>query len=64
MLLGVDAEVWKILLVVLVCLVLAVGLLNVLLRNRGGVSPGWGAALVLLLAGVMAVLLIFEMVRV
>ena len=63
MLLGVDAEVWKMLLVVLLCPVLAVGLLNVLLRKHGGIGAGWGGVLVVLLAGVMAVLVIFDQVR-
>ncbi|MCW5581357.1 MAG: hypothetical protein KIS72_08455 [Luteimonas sp.] len=63
MLLGLDASIWKLLLVVLLCPVLAVALLNVLLRRRGGVGPAWGGVLVVLLAGVMAVLVIFDKVR-
>lgn len=63
MLLGIDVEVWKTLLVVLACPVLAVGLLNVLLRNRGGIGPGWGGVLAVLMASVMAVLLIFDKIR-
>ena len=62
MLLGVDAEVWKMLLVVLLCPVLAVGLLNVLLRKRGGIGPGWAGVMVVLLAGVVAVLIILDKV--
>ena len=50
MLLGVDAAIWKMLLVVLLLPVLTVGLLNVLLRKRGGIGPGWAGVLVVLLA--------------
>lgn len=63
MLLGLDASIWKMLLLVLLCPVLTVALLNVLLRRRGGVGPAWGGVLVVLLAGVVAVLVIFDKVR-
>lgn len=63
MLLGLDASIWNMLLVVLLAPVLAVALLNVLLRKRGGVGAAWGGVLVVLLAGVMAVLVIFDKVR-
>ncbi|MBS0431849.1 MAG: hypothetical protein JSS21_05540 [Proteobacteria bacterium] len=63
MLFDVDGKVWITLLIVLGCPVLVVALLNVLLRNRGGISPGWGGVLVVLLAGVMAVLLILDKIR-
>lgn len=64
MLLGLDINIWTTLLVVLLCPVLAVGLLNVLLRKRGGIGAGWGGVLVVLLAGVMAVLIILGKIRV
>lgn len=62
MLLGVDAAIWKMLLVVLLLPVLTVGLLNVLLRKRGGIGPGWAGVMVVLLAGVVAVLIILDKV--
>ena len=63
MLLGLDASIWKMLLVLLLGPLLAVALLNLLLRRRGGVGPAWGGVLVLLLAGLMAVLVILDKVR-
>ena len=63
MLLGLDASIWKMLVVVLLGPLLAVALLNLLLRRRGGVGPAWGGVLVLLLAGLMAVLVILDKVR-
>ena len=63
MLLGLDASIWKLLLVVLLIPVITVSLLNVVLRKRGGIGAGWGGALVVALAGVMAVLVIFDKVR-
>ena len=38
-------------------------LLNVILRKRGGIGVGWGGALVVLLAGLMALLVIFDKVK-
>ena len=61
--LGLDPSIWKMLLLVLVAPVLAVGLLDLLLRRRGGVSAAWGGVLVLALAGVVAVLVILDKVR-
>jgi len=63
MLLGLDTSIWKLLLLVLVAPVLAVGLLNVLLRKRGGVSIAWGGVLVLALAGLVSLLVILDKVR-
>lgn len=63
MLLGLDDSIWKMLLLVLVAPVLAVGLLNVLLRRRGGVSIAWGGVLVLGLAGLVSLLVILDKVR-
>ena len=63
MLLGLDASIWKMLLLVLVAPVLAVGLLNLLLRRRGGVGSAWAGVLVLALAGVVSVLIILDKVR-
>lgn len=63
MLLGIDVAVWRTLLVVLVFPVLAVGLLNWIFRKRGGIGLGWGGTLAVLLAGLMAVLLILDKVR-
>ena len=63
MLLGLDASIWNLLLVILLFPVLAVALLNVILRKRGGIGAGWGGALVVVLAGLMALLVIFDKVR-
>ena len=63
MLLGLDASIWNLLLVILLFPVLAVALLNVILRKRGGIGAGWGGALVVLLAGLMALLVIFAPVQ-
>ena len=63
MLLGLDASIWNLLLVILLFPVLAVALLNVILRKRGGIGAGWGGALVVLLAGLVAVLVIFDKVK-
>ena len=60
MLPGVDTKLLVTLFIVLVCPVLAVGLLNLFLRKRGGIGPGWGGMLVAVLAGLMAVLLILD----
>ena len=63
MLLALDASIWNLLLVILLFPVLAVALLNVILRKRGGIGAGWGGALVVLLAGLMALLVIFDKVK-
>ncbi|MDH7451971.1 hypothetical protein QF205_02615 [Luteimonas composti] len=63
MLLGLDASIWKMLVLVLVAPVLAVGLLNLLLRRRGGVGSAWAGVLVLALAGAVSVLIILDKVR-
>ena len=63
MLLGLDASIWNLLLVILLFPVLAVALLNVILRKRGGIGAGWGGVLVVLLAGLMALLVIFDKVK-
>ena len=63
MLLGLDASIWNLLLVILLFPVLAVALLNVILRKRGGIGAGWGGALVVVLAGRMALLVIFDKVK-
>ena len=63
MLLGLDASIWNLLLVILLFPVLAVALLNVILRKRGGIGAGWWGALVVVLAGLMALLVIFDKVK-
>ncbi|TXI31130.1 MAG: hypothetical protein E6Q64_03570 [Ottowia sp.] len=63
MLLGLDASIWNLLLVILLFPVLAVALLNVILRKRGGIGAGWGGALVVVLAGLMALMVIFDKVK-
>ena len=63
MLLGLDASIWNLLLVILLFPVLAVALLNVILRKRGGIGAGWGGALVVVMAGLMALLVIFDKVK-
>jgi len=63
MLLGLDAAIWKAMLVILVCPVIVVGSLNVVLRRRGGIGAGWGGVLVVLLAGVVSLLIILDKIR-
>lgn len=63
MLLGLHTGLWKILLALVVVPLATVGLLNILLRRRGGVGLVWGGVLFVLLAAVVAVLLILEKVR-
>jgi hypothetical protein len=63
MLLGLDTGPWKILLALLVVPLATVGLLNILLRRRGGVGLAWGGVIFVLMAAVVAVLLILEKVR-
>ena len=63
MLLGLDASVWKLLLVVLLVPIIAVWLLNLIFRKRCGIDAGWGGVLVVILAGLMALLVIFDKVR-
>lgn len=63
MLLGLDIELWKILLALVVVPLVTVGLLNVLLRRRGGVGLVWGGVIFVLMAAGVAVLLILEKLR-
>lgn len=63
MLLGLDTELWKILLALVVLPLATVGLLNILLPRRGGVGLAWGGVIFVLMAAVVAVLLILEKVR-
>ncbi|MGJ4730166.1 hypothetical protein [Luteimonas sp. SDU101] len=63
MLLGLDASIWKMLVVVLLAPALAVGLLKLLLRRRGGIGTAWAGVLVLLLAGAATLLIILDKVR-
>lgn len=60
---GMDDSVWKILLFVLGAPVLTVFILNIILRKRGGLGAGWGAALTVFLAGIAALLVILDKVR-
>jgi hypothetical protein len=63
MLLGLDASIWKLLLVMFVFPLLAVAALNWLLRKRGGLDRVWSGVLILLLGGLVALLVIFDRVR-
>ncbi|MCD9007101.1 hypothetical protein LDO31_12820 [Luteimonas sp. XNQY3] len=63
MLLGLDAQIWKLILVLMVFPLLAVGLLNLIFRKRGGIEKHWGGVLFVLLAGIVAVLIVFDKVR-
>lgn len=63
MLLGLDAQIWLTLLVVLALPAGIIGLLELCLRRRGGVARGWGAALVLFMAGCCSLLAILEKVH-
>ena len=59
-----DTSIWLILLIVLGIPLVVVGTLNFLLRKRGGLSAAWGGALVLGLAGITALLVILDKVRI
>lgn len=63
MLLGLDPSIWKMLLVVLLLPIVAVCLLNLIFRRRGGIGVGWGGVLTVMLAGLMALLVILDKVR-
>lgn len=62
MLLGLDAQIWLALGFVLAVPVGVVGLLKLCLRRRGGLPAGWGAALVLFMAGCCSVAMILDKV--
>lgn len=62
MLLGLDAQIWLALGFVLALPVGVVGLLKLCLRRRGGLPAGWGAALVLFMAGCCSVAMILDKV--
>ena len=63
MLLGVELEIWTILVALLVVPLAVVGLLNLLLRRRGGVGLNWGGVLIVMMAAVVAVIVILQKVR-
>ena len=63
MLLGLDTDLWKILLALLLLPLATVGLLNLALRRRGGVGLAWGGVLFVAMAALVAVLLILDKVR-
>ncbi|MQU09650.1 hypothetical protein [Pseudomonas helleri] len=54
---------WRLILVLLALPVLAVGLLNVAFRKRGGIGKGWGGVVFVGLAGLVALLAILEKIR-
>ncbi|MDI9271828.1 hypothetical protein [Stenotrophomonas sp. PFBMAA-4] len=61
---GEKTELWMVLLFVLLVPMLLVVALNLALKKRGGLGRGWGAAIVLIFAGLTALLMILERVRV
>lgn len=63
MLLGLDASIWKLMLILLVFPVLAVAALNVIFRKRGGIGAGWGGVLFVAAAAIVAVMVILDKVR-
>ena len=63
MLLGVELEIWTILVALLVVPLAVVGLLNLLLRRRGGVGLNWGGVLIVMMAAVVAVIVLLQKVR-
>ena len=63
MLLGVELEIWTILVALLVVPLAVVGLLNLLLRRRGGVGLNWGGVLFVMMAAVVAVIVILQKVQ-
>jgi hypothetical protein len=60
---GLDVQLWKILLALVLVPLATVGLLNLALRRRGGVGMAWGGVLFVLMAALVAVLLILDKVR-
>ena len=60
---GLDVQLWKILLALVLVPLATVGLLNLALRRRGGVGMAWGGVLLVLMAALVAVLLILDKVR-
>jgi hypothetical protein len=62
MLLGVELDIWRALVALLVVPLAVVGLLNLLLRRRGGVGLTWGGVLFVMMAAVVAVIVILQKV--
>ncbi|KAF1727977.1 hypothetical protein [Pseudoxanthomonas mexicana] len=62
MLTGLDASIWMMLLVTLLLPITAIVLLKVVFRKRGGIGTGWGGILVVMFAGLMAVVVILDKV--
>ena len=63
MLLGIEVDIWTVLLALLVVPLAVVGLLNLLLRRRGGVGLNWGGVLIVMMAAVVAVVVILQKVQ-
>mgnify|MGYP003539407165 CR=1 FL=1 len=63
MLLGVELDIWRALVALLVVPLAVVGLLNLLLRRRGGVGLTWGGVLFVMMAAVVAVIVILQKVQ-
>jgi len=63
MLLGLEVELWTLLLVLVLVPLAAVALLNLALRRRGGVAMAWGGVIFVLMAALAAVLVILDKVR-
>jgi len=63
MLLGIEVDIWTVLLALLVVPLAVVGLLNFLLRRRGGVGLNWGGVLIVMMAAVVAVVVILQKVQ-
>ncbi|WP_202840934.1 hypothetical protein [Luteimonas saliphila] len=63
MLLGLEVELWKLLLALVLVPLAAIALLNLALRRRGGVAMVWGGVIFVLMAALVAVLVILDKVR-
>lgn len=63
MLLGLEIEIWRVLLLLILVPTASVAILNVLFRKRGGIGAGWGGTIFVLMAAVVAVVSIFDKVR-
>jgi len=63
MLLGLEVELWKLLLALVLVPLAAVALLNLAFRRRGGVGMAWGGVTFVLMAALVAVLVILDKVR-
>ncbi|WP_411833400.1 hypothetical protein [Pseudoxanthomonas mexicana] len=63
MLLGLEIEIWWLLVLLIVAPTVIIAVLNLIFRKRGGIGVGWGGVLFVVAATVVGWLLIFDKVR-